>query len=126
MLTQTSEPQTDTTQTNSAGLTVDERRYLLAWITSARASGIDATEDLRLRPWPVPITANVIGVFRSGEDMAAWLVVGQGGLWTVVAVAQSRILATEATLAEALEIIHPLPAGSNWDASSPVAPLHTE
>ena len=46
-----------------AGLTVDERRDLVSWIASARASGIDATEDLRLRPWLVPISASVIVVF---------------------------------------------------------------
>lgn len=126
MLTQTSEQRADTTQAKSTGLTVDERRYMLAWVQSARESGIDATEDLRLRPWPVPITANVIGVFRVGEEMAAWLVVGQGGLWSVVAVAQSRILATEATLAEALEIIHPLPAEASWGDSSHDEAVHTE
>jgi hypothetical protein len=110
MLSQTSQPRPDDTQPGSPGLSVEERRQLLAWIDAASASGIDATEDLRLRPWPVQIMANVIGVFREGEGMAAWLVVGQNGSWTVVAVAEGRVLATEASLAAALSIIHPMPA----------------
>ncbi len=95
----------------STGLTVDERRYLMAWIESARASGIDATEDLRLRPWPVPISASVIGVFRAGESIATWLVVGQNGLWTVILVASGHIVTTQPTLAEVLAEIHQ-PEGS--------------
>ena len=89
------------------GLTVDERRHLLAWIASARESGIDAAEDLQLRPWPIPITASVIGVFRIGESMASWLVVGQNEVWTVVSVAESTVLNTGTSLADALAIIHP-------------------
>ena len=89
-----------------AGLTVDERRYLMAWIESARANGIDATEDLRLRPWPVPISASVIGVFRAGESIATWLVVGQNGLWTVILVDSGDIVTTQPALSEALAAIH--------------------
>lgn len=90
----------------SSGLSVEDRRHLLAWLDEARMSGIDATEDLRLRPWPMPITAQVIGVYRSGLTMATWLVVGQNGLWTVVSVAEGTVLATRPTLAAALAIIH--------------------
>ncbi len=64
-LTDAASPSRDRTAP-STGLTVDERRYLMAWIESARASGIDATEDLRLRPWLVPISASVIGVVSRG------------------------------------------------------------
>jgi len=94
----------------SAGLTVDERRYLMAWIETARASGIDATEDLRLRPWPVPNSVAVIGVFRAGESIATWLVVGQNGLWTVIVVASGHIVTTQPALSDALAAIHQ-PAG---------------
>jgi hypothetical protein len=112
MLSETSEPPATDPSPKSPGLTVEERRYLLAWTNAARAHGIDAAEDLRLRPWPVPIMADVIGVFRAGEGMASWLVVGQNGLWTVVSVAESEVLATMPTLAEALAIIHAPSAGS--------------
>jgi len=112
MLSQTSEPSAAAAPPSSTGLTVEERRHLLAWVDAARTGGIDATEDLRLRPWPVPIAAAVIGVFRTGEVMAAWLVVGQNGLWTVVAVTEGSVLATRPTLAEALAVIHRPPSGS--------------
>jgi hypothetical protein len=94
----------DRTSPDVQGLTVEERRLLLAWIEDARGSGIDATEDLRLRPWPV--TAVLIGVFRSGETMASWFLVGQNGLWTVVAVSEGKVVAMRPSLREALEIIH--------------------
>jgi len=106
MLSQTSGPRPAATSSTSTGLSVEDRIHLLAWVESARAGGIDATEDLRLRPWPIPVSAQVIGVFRAGEGMAAWLVVGQNGLWSVVSVAESEVVATLPSLAEALAIIH--------------------
>jgi hypothetical protein len=115
MLTQTPAPRAATPSSGSPGpasfgLSVEDRRHLLAWLDEARESGIDATEDLRLRPWPMPVTAQVIGVYRSGLTMATWLVVGQNGLWTVVSVAEGTVLATRPTLAGALAIIHAPPA----------------
>lgn len=111
MLTQSSAPRaaippSDPSGPASFGLSVEDRRHLLAWLDEARISGIDATEDLRMRPWPMPVTAQVIGVYRSGMTMATWLVVGQNGLWTVVSVSEGTILATRPTLAAALAIIH--------------------
>jgi len=92
------------------GLTSEERRHLLRWLEAARDSGIDATEDLRMRPWPVPISASIIGVFRAGDAMASWLVIGQNGLWTVVSVSKGGVLATLPSLPEALAVIRPIPA----------------
>jgi hypothetical protein len=110
MLSQTSAPPRAAPSSGSAGLSVEERRHLLAWLDAARDSGIDATEDLQMRPWPMPVTAQVIGVYRSGQAMATWLVVGQNGLWTVVSVSESTVLATRPTLAAALAIIHAAPS----------------
>ena len=107
MLSQTSRPPEAATGPDAPGLTAEDRRHLLAWTKAARERGIDATEDLRLRPWPIPVDAAVIGVFRTGEDFASWLVVGQGGQWTVVAVTESTVLATRPSLPEALAIIYP-------------------
>ncbi len=106
MLSRTSDPPAART---APGLTAEERRHLLTWLDSARDNGIDATEDLRMRPWPVPIVADVIGIFRAGEGMASWLLVGQNGLWTVVAVGDGEVLATHPSLREALAEIHSLP-----------------
>lgn len=122
MLSQTSVPRAATPSSGSPGsfgLSVDDRRHLLTWLDDARIAGIDATEDLRMRPWPMPVTAQVIGVFRTGMTMATWLVVGQNDLWTVVSVAESTILATRPTLAAALAIIHSPPAATEADARQP-------
>jgi hypothetical protein len=115
MLPQPSERRTTSPPRKAPGLAVEERRQLLTWLDSARANGIDATEDLRSRAWPVAIGADLIGVFREGETMASWLMVAQDGLWTVVAVVDGGVLATRPTLAEALTIIHRPPAGSAFD-----------
>ncbi len=128
MLTQSSEPRATTASSGSSGpasleLSVEDRRHLLSWLDGARASGIDATEDLRLRPWPMAVTAQVIGVFRSGMTMATWLVVGQNELWTVVSVAESTVLATRPTLAAALAVIHSPPT---TEASAEPAVAHDD
>jgi hypothetical protein len=118
MLTRTSGPPPAPSSPEAQVLTAEERRHLFAWIEDARKHGVDAAEDLRLRPWPVPVTAAVIGIFRMGEEMAAWLVVGQNGLWTVVAVDEGRVLATRPSLAEALALIHR--PGSGPDRKAPL------
>jgi len=111
MLSELPDPSTSAPASNVQGLTVEERLQLLAWTNAVRPHGIDATEDLRLRPWPVPIAANVIGVFRIGEGMASWLVVGQNGAWTVVSVSEGTVMDTRPTLAGALAMIHPVRTG---------------
>jgi hypothetical protein len=127
MLTQTSAPRADPSASTapaagSFGLSVNDRRHLLAWLDGARLAGIDATEDLRLRPWPMPVTAQVLGVFRTGMTMATWLVVGQTGLWTVVSVSESTVLATRPNLAAALAIIHSPPAGESRSGTDQTTP----
>ena len=115
MVPQPSEARTSETPRKVPGLGVEERRQLLTWLDSARDNGIDATEDLRTRQWPVQIGADLIGVFREGEATASWLMVAQDGLWTVVSVADGQVLTTRPTLAEALTVIHRPPAGSAFD-----------
>jgi hypothetical protein len=128
MRTQSSEPRATTASSGSSGpasleLSVEDRRHLLSWLDTARANGIDATEDLRMRPWPKEVTAQVIGVFRTGMTMATWLVVGQNDLWTVVSVAESTVLATRPTLAAALAVIHSPPT---TEASAQPAVAHDD
>jgi hypothetical protein len=114
MLPRPCEPRARPPRTES-GLAVEERRQLLTWLASARSNGIDATEDLSARPWPVAIGGGLIGVFREGDTTASWLMVAQDGLWTVVSVAEGKVLATHPTLAEALTVIHRPPPGSAFD-----------
>src|SRR4051794_21506463 len=83
-------------------LSPSERTYLLQWRMAAGASGIDAVEDLMERPWPCPLADAIIGVFRSGEDQANWLVIGQDGTWVVACCSDGAISAQFDSLADAL------------------------
>ena len=84
-----------------------ERRYLEGWSVAARASGIDAVEDLRGRAWPGPVAECIIGVFQSGHLLATWLIVGEAGSWAVACCADGRVSDTLPSLVEALEFVCP-------------------
>ena len=89
------------------GLSSDERRDLRVWLISARASGIDAVENLTCRPWPCPVLGIVIGVFTAGSKAARWLVVGEEGAWAVAFCSEGHVSERLNSLAEALAVIHP-------------------
>jgi hypothetical protein len=89
-------------------LTVSQRRYLLGWSDAARASGIDAVEDLAMRPWPDSDAETIIGVFQSGHLLASWLVVGHGGTWAVASCSDGSVSSPVPTLADALNIVCPV------------------
>ena len=92
-------------------LSATERRYLLEWRRAARDIGIDGIDDLMLRPWPCPVADVIIGVFRTGDDRAAWLVIGHNRSWAVACCADGTVSHSVATLVEALSLIHPLEIG---------------
>ncbi len=95
-----------------SGLSPDERRHLREWQSSARVIGIDAVEDLTLRPWPCPISGTVIGVFRAEAKAAQWLVISHNGTWAVASFAAGEVSRTLNSLAEALAVIYPgVPGG---------------
>ena len=77
------------------------------WQATARAIGVDAVEDLTLRPWPCPVAGTVIGVFRSGSEAAPWLVIGHNGAWAVASCVENEVSQTLNSLAEALAVIYP-------------------
>jgi len=89
-------------------LTPDERVYLQEWWKRALPSGIDMIEDLRARPWPCPIADTIIGMFRRGEEMAAWMVIGQDGAWVVACCSDGTVTRQFDSLAEALAQVHPV------------------
>jgi hypothetical protein len=89
-------------------LTVAQWRYLLGWSEAAQATGIDAVEDLALRPWPECDAATIIGVFQSNHLLASWLVVGHGGMWAVACCSDGTVSRSVPTLADALDLICPL------------------
>lgn len=88
-----------------------ERRQLREWQSKAKASGIDAIEDLTLRPWPCPVAETVIGVFQTGSAAARWLVIGDKGAWAVACCDEGKVSRTFDSLAEALTVIYPGEAG---------------
>jgi hypothetical protein len=92
-------------------LSATERAYLLDWRQAAQDVGIDAIDDMMLRPWPCPVADVIIGVFRAGDDRASWLVIGHNRSWAVASCADGTVSRSVATLVEALSLIHPLNIG---------------
>jgi hypothetical protein len=92
-------------------LSATERTYLQDWRRAAQEIGIDAVDDMLLRPWPCPVADVIIGVFRAGDDSAAWLVIGHNGSWAVACCADGTVSHSVETLVEALSLIHPLEMG---------------
>ena len=90
-----------------ATLTAVERRYLEGWSVAARASGVDAVEDMRGRSWPGPVAETIIGVFQSGHLLATWLIVGEGGNWAVACCADGSTSGPLPSLVDALEFVCP-------------------
>ena len=93
------------------GLSVTDRTYLQDWRHAAQDIGIDAVDDMMLRPWPCPVADVIIGVFRAGDERAAWLVIGHNGSWAVARCADGAVSHSVETLGEALSLIHPLEMG---------------
>lgn len=89
-------------------LTPEERVYLQTWRKLALPAGIDMVEDLMARPWPCAVADSILGIFRFGEDTAAWMVIGQDGTWVVARCDNGTISQQYGTLAEALSQIYPL------------------
>ena len=89
-------------------LTPNERVYLQTWRKLALPAGIDMVEDMMARPWPCPVADSILGVFRFGEDMAAWLVIGQDGTWVVARCSDGTVSEQYDSLAEALSQVHSL------------------
>ncbi len=94
----------------AARLTEPEREVLAAWTERVRPIGIEAVEDLRARPWPLcPDETNILGIFRNGERLAAWLVVGGGESWAVASCTRGDVIGAATGLGEALALIVPVP-----------------
>lgn len=93
-----------------SGLSPVERRVLSRWLTAARQAGIDAAEDLGIRPWPAPSADSIIGVFKAGHLLASWLIVGQEGSWAVACCADGNVSESLGTLADALALVCPFEA----------------
>ena len=90
------------------GLTPDERTHLQKWWKLALRAGIDMLEDLGARPWPCPVADTIIGIFRFGEEMAAWMVIGQDGAWVVANCSDGMVSRQFNSLAGALSQVHPV------------------
>jgi hypothetical protein len=86
----------------------EERSYLLEWQTRVRAIGIDAVQDLAARPWPCPIADAVIGIYKLGDELASWLVVGHAGRWAVSCCDDGSVSQSLGSLAGALALVYQL------------------
>jgi len=89
-------------------LTPDERDALQSWWKQASTAGIETIEDLLTRPWPRPVAEAIIGVFRTGQELATWMVIGRDGSWVVACCSDGTVSSTFDTLAAALAQIHPV------------------
>jgi hypothetical protein len=89
-------------------MTPEDRTYLCTWWKLASAAGIDMVEDLMDRPWPRPVADSIIGIFRRGEELATWMVIGQDGAWVVACCSDGRVSTPFESLARALSQIHPV------------------
>ena len=89
-------------------LTPEERVYLQGWWKQASIAGIETIEDLMTRPWPRPVAETIIGVFRTGEELATWMVIGRDGAWVVASCSDGTVSGASDTLAAALAQIHPV------------------
>ena len=73
-----------------------------AWLHGPAAAGFDAVLDLSDRPWNVRDAQPVLGVFRSGESTAAYLVVWHKDGWVVLGTRGCGLAQHTMTLAGAL------------------------
>jgi hypothetical protein len=86
----------------------EDRLAVMAWLDRARGSGVDDLQDLSSRPWGSIRAEHVIGVFRTGDVAASWLLVGHGGTWAVASWPTGAVSARYDTLAAALADLHAL------------------
>ena len=89
-------------------LHAEERSCLLDWQSQARAIGIDAVQDLAPRRWPCPIADTIIGVYKLGDELASWLVVGHAGWWAVSCCDDGTVSQSLGSLADALALVYQL------------------
>ncbi|HEY8287743.1 MAG TPA: hypothetical protein VIG49_00655 [Acetobacteraceae bacterium] len=87
------------------GLTAEERHSLAQWCVSAAERGFDAVTDLTGRRWNVPETRGILGVFRGGQERAAWLLVREEAGWSVLDCDHETLIGEMLTLEDALAII---------------------
>jgi hypothetical protein len=84
-----------------------DRRVLRGWLAAVRDIGIERVEDLGSRPWSSPRPEFIMGVFRTGEPFAAWLVIGDDGVWAVGCCDSGAVSGRYGSLASALAALRP-------------------
>jgi hypothetical protein len=84
-----------------------DRAALCTWLVAMRVAGIERIEDLGSRIWPAPRAEFILGVFRTSQPLASWLLVGDGGAWVVASCTDGAVSARHASLAAALATLQP-------------------
>jgi hypothetical protein len=90
-------------------LTEEERLHLARWLDGARSAGIDEVQDLSRRErltTGMPDELRIIGVYRTGQSLASWVVIGHGGGWVVAACTRGTVSRVCDSFAESLALIH--------------------
>lgn len=86
----------------------EDRIALCTWLDAVRGFGIDDVQDLSGRSWGEFRADYVIGVFKSGEIVASWLIVGHRNAWAVASWPDGAVSAY-ATISAALGSLYPFP-----------------
>ena len=86
-------------------LSDSDRKVLAGWLATAAARGIDAAVDLSNRPWSIPATPVIVGVFEAHNQRASWLAVRLEAEWTLIRCEDGSILEASASLPDVLRLI---------------------
>ena len=87
------------------GLDAAEQRALSDWLDQAGSVGIEAVLDLAGRPWNIPGTPAIFGVFECDKDRASWLIVRSYFGWTLARCADGLVSEASALLPDILGLI---------------------
>lgn len=90
-----------------AGLSKPDQRVLADWLAAMQHRGIETAIDFSRRDWGTADLEVIIGIFRTGQPLASWLLVRYRSQWAVATVADETISAVRATLEDALRLIAP-------------------
>jgi hypothetical protein len=89
------------------GLSAAERQTLADWRVAAAERGIETVIDLGARPWNVPGTRTVLGVFQRDAERAGWLLVQEDTGWDLIDCTAETVIGSTLSLADALVLIIP-------------------
>lgn len=85
------------------GLNATDRQTLSDWLDMA--SGIDTVVDLAARPWNIPGTTAILGVFEADSKEASWLIARCAEGWMLTRRLDGFISGVSTSLSDILTMI---------------------